>query len=67
MLNKELLDIIACPLSGEPLERRGDWLVNVKWDIKYPIRQGIPIMLIDQAQLPEGVSLDELKKKFGGS
>ncbi len=67
MLNKDLLDIIACPLSGEPLEQQGDWLVNAKWDIKYPIREGIPIMLIDQAQLPEGVTLEELKKKITDS
>ncbi len=66
MLNKDLLDIITCPLSGEPLEQQGDWLINVKWEIKYPVRQGIPIMLIDQAQLPEGVTIDQLKKKIAG-
>jgi uncharacterized protein len=65
MIDSELLKIMVCPLTHDQLRQEGDWLVNVKWGVKYPVRQGIPIMLIDEAQLPPGVnSLDELKQKI---
>ncbi len=65
MIDKELLDIIICPLTGDKLRLEGNKLINEKWGLKYLIRKGIPIMLIDQAELPEGVaSVEELKKKI---
>jgi len=65
MIDPGLLKIMVCPLTHDPLKLEGDKLVNVKWHIKYPIRDGIPIMLIDQAELPEGVAdLDQLKAKI---
>ena len=68
MIDPELLKVMVCPLTHDPLRQEGDWLVNVKWGLKYPIRQGIPVMLIDDAQLPPGVSsLDELKQKIGSN
>ena len=33
--------------------------------LKYPVREGIPVMLVEEAQLPEGVeSLEAFKTKF---
>jgi len=65
MIDKELLDMMVCPLTHDKLRLEGDKLVNVKWGLKYPIRDGIPIMLIEQAELPESVeSLEELKAKI---
>jgi len=33
--------------------------------LRYPIRDGIPVMLPEEATLPEGVAtLDEFKKRF---
>jgi len=53
-LNKNLLDILACPkckggLKPQPKE---DGLACPKCMVVYPVRNDIPIMLVDQA-IPE--------------
>ncbi len=50
-VDKELLDILACPAckGGLALTERGDGLVCEKCALKYPIKDDIPIMLIDEA------------------
>ncbi len=53
MIDKELLDILACPLCKADVELKGDRIVCTKCGRRYPIRDGIPIMLIDEAELPE--------------
>lgn len=52
MINKELLDILACPACKSPVTQRGEWIVcqNAACGLQYPIRNGIPVMLVDQAQ-----------------
>jgi uncharacterized protein YbaR (Trm112 family) len=54
MIDKELLDILACPACKKDVKLQGDRLVCVNPDcgLRYPIRDGIPIMLIDQAEKP---------------
>jgi uncharacterized protein YbaR (Trm112 family) len=51
-LNKELLDILVCPkCKGEiRLTDREDGLICDTCRLIYPIRDEIPIMLIDEAQ-----------------
>ena len=64
-LDPELLKILVCPLTRSPLRQEGDELVASVGGLRYPIRDGIPILLIDEAKLPTGVaSLDEFKSKF---
>jgi uncharacterized protein YbaR (Trm112 family) len=50
-LSKELLDILACPkCKGDIfLNRTGDGLVCKACRLVYPIREDIPVMLIDEA------------------
>jgi len=63
-LRPELLDILVCPLTRSPLRQEGDELVAEAGGLRYPIRDGIPVMLIEEAKLPEGIaSLDEFKAK----
>ncbi len=64
MIDEKLLEILVCPLTQDKLRLEGDLLVNVKWPIKYPIRDGIPIMLVEEAQLPEGMSIEQLKAEI---
>lgn len=65
MINKDLLDLMICLLTGDKLREEGNKLVSEKWGVKYPIRNGIPIMLVERAELPEGVnSIEELKAKI---
>ncbi|HEX7009998.1 MAG TPA: Trm112 family protein [Phycisphaeraceae bacterium] len=64
-IDPELLQILVCPLTRSPLKQEGDELVAQVGGLRYPIRDGIPILLIDEARLPEGVaSLEEFKQKF---
>lgn len=64
-MNPELLEILVCPLTRSHLRLDGNYLIAEVGGLKYPIRDGIPVLLIDQAELPEGVkSLEEFKIKF---
>ena len=64
-LDSDLLKILVCPLTRSPLRIEGNYLIAEVGGLKYPIRDGIPVLLIDQAELPEGVSsLDEFRRKF---
>ena len=60
-IDKGLLEILACPESKAPLVQVGDWLYSTdpKTRRRYPIRDGIPIMLIDEA---ETVSEEEFER-----
>ena len=53
-LKKELIEILACPQCKGGLELRpaGDGLSCAKCGVVYPVRDDIPIMLVDQA-VPE--------------
>ncbi|MCC6579171.1 MAG: Trm112 family protein [Phycisphaeraceae bacterium] len=65
MLDADLLSILVCPVTRSALKQEGDWLVGTVGGLRYPIRDGIPVLLADEATLPQGcASLDEFKKKF---
>ena len=59
MIDKKLLDILVCPKTHSHLIQRGDELISVEAKLAYPIRDGIPIMLINEAR---DLSQDELSK-----
>ena len=66
MVNPSLLNILRCPLTRSPLKLEGETLVAERGGLRYPIRNGIPVLLVEEAELPAGVaSLDELKKQLG--
>ena len=50
-INRDLLEILASPkCKGDiQLNEKGDGLVCSKCKLLYPIREDIPIMLIDEA------------------
>ncbi len=51
-IDPKLLDILVCPLTKGPLryDAQRQELVSEKARLAYPIRDGIPIMLIDEAR-----------------
>jgi uncharacterized protein len=57
MISKDFLDILRCPLdpSHSKLVSAGDDLLCERCALCFPIRDGFPIMIIEQAQLPKGV------------
>lgn len=54
MISEELLALLVCPLGKAPLRREGDTLVCTRCGARYAIKDGIPNMLIEEAELPAG-------------
>ncbi len=50
MVDERLLKILVCPECKQDVKLEGDWLVCANCRVKYPVRDGIPIMLVDEAQ-----------------
>ncbi len=59
MIDKELLEILACPLCKTEVALEDDRIVCSKCGRRYPIKDDIPVMLIDEAELPEGNTAEE--------
>ena len=57
-VDPKLLDILVCPLSKTPLiyDKKANELISKSAGLAFPIRNGVPILLIDEAR-----HLDELK------
>jgi uncharacterized protein YbaR (Trm112 family) len=53
MIDKKLMDILACPLCKTDVKLEGDRIVCLKCGRRYPVKDDIPIMLIDEAELPK--------------
>lgn len=51
-VDPRLLEILICPVSRQPLvyDRERNELVSKKARLAYPIRDGIPIMLAEEAR-----------------
>ncbi len=53
MINSELLKILACPICKSDVSLEGERLICAKCYRKYPIKDGIPIMLVEEAETEE--------------
>jgi len=58
-VDAKLLEILVCPLTKGPLtyDRVRHELLSAQAGLAYPVRDGIPIMLVDEAR-----PLDESEK-----
>ncbi len=58
-IDPKLLEILVCPLTKGPLtyDRERQELISPQAGLAYPVRDGIPIMLVDEAR-----PLDEAKE-----
>jgi uncharacterized protein YbaR (Trm112 family) len=56
MINKEFLDILRCPLdpSRTRLVLESDHLLCERCAVRFAIRDGFPILVIEEATLPKG-------------
>ena len=64
-IDPDLLSILRCPLTRSRLRQEGDFLIAEVGNLAYPVREGIPVMLVEEARLPAGVaSLDEFKQRY---
>ena len=52
IVDPKLLEILVCPLTKEPLiyDDEAQELISKSASLAFPIREGIPIMLIDEAR-----------------
>ena len=61
-IRPELLKILVCPMGKSELRLEGDRLICKRCGPAFAIKDGIPIMLIEEAELPPGCSsVDELE------
>lgn len=51
MIDKKLLDILACPVCKGDIFEDKEELVCVKCKRRYPVKEGIPIMLEEEARI----------------
>jgi uncharacterized protein YbaR (Trm112 family) len=69
-LSPALLEILRCPVAVRSTEYGDDpgrlelvhgcWLVSAESGMKYPIREGIPIMLIEEGEKWRDTPVDKL-------
>ncbi len=57
-IDPKLLEILVCPLTKGPLvyDAENQELISERASLAYPIRDGIPIMLVDEARTLDNVS-----------
>ena len=63
MISPELLEILRCPLdpSTTRLTLESDHLICQRCGLRFPIKDGFPILVVEEAQLPPGCDkLDQL-------
>ncbi|WP_462319976.1 Trm112 family protein [Halochromatium sp.] len=64
-MDKKLLDILVCPVTKGPLiyDKDNAELVAVAARLAYPIRDGIPVMLEDEARALSEEEAEAWRKK----
>lgn len=52
VIDPKMLGVLVCPKSGGPLTYDSETkeLISKKGKLAFPIREGVPIMLIDEAR-----------------
>ena len=50
-MNKELLDILVCPACRKGVKEQGKEVVCRACGRRYPVRDGVPVMLVDEARM----------------
>lgn len=51
MVDRELIDILACPVCRSGVRLEGDNVVCASCSRRYPVRDGIPLMLAEEAEV----------------
>ncbi|RKQ69417.1 hypothetical protein DES40_2218 [Litorimonas taeanensis] len=52
LVDPKMLNVLVCPKTGGPLTYNSDTkeLISKKAKLAFPVREGVPIMLIDEAK-----------------
>lgn len=64
MIDKKLLDILVCPVTKGPLiyDKEAQELISKSARLAYPIRDGIPVMLEEEARPLSQEEVEALRK-----
>ena len=64
-IDPELMKILVCPESHARLLQVGDWLYSTDANSRrrYPIREGIPIMLIDESEVVDQAEFSKIMQE----
>jgi uncharacterized protein YbaR (Trm112 family) len=56
MISPELLDVLRCPFdpTATRLEEADGALVCTRCRLRFPVKEGIPCLLVEEAELPSG-------------
>ena len=49
-IDPKLMEILVCPISKKELVQKGDELICIESQLAYPIKNGIPIMIPEEAR-----------------
>lgn len=62
-MDKKLLEILVCPVTKGPLhyDKKNQELISRSARLAYPIRDGIPVMLEDEARPISAEEVEKLK------
>jgi uncharacterized protein YbaR (Trm112 family) len=54
-LNSKLFEMLVCPVTKGPLryDAKKQELISAQAKLAYPIRDGVPIMIVDEARILE--------------
>lgn len=59
-MDKKLLDILVCPVTKGPLiyNRKANELISKSARLAYPIKEGIPVMLEEEARTLTAIEIE---------
>ena len=60
MIDKKLLNILVCPKSKTKLILVGNELISIESKLAYPIKDGIPILLKNEARKISSEEIDKI-------
>ncbi len=66
-IDAKLLEIMVCPQSRAKLVLHGDWLYSTDRETrrKYPVRDGLPVMLVEESMEASPEEFDEVMAQRG--
>lgn len=50
MTTAAIIDLLRCPVDGQPLQERDGWLITEDGTRRYPLEDGIAALLPEKAQ-----------------
>jgi uncharacterized protein YbaR (Trm112 family) len=54
MASEPFHSLLVCPMGRVPLRRGGDLLICSQCGVRFAIKDGIPNMIVEEAELPAG-------------